>query len=60
MTDQEKIKHLHNVINDILQGYAILEEYTCELVGHSEAEDNETITHANSIVQIALNSMTTH
>jgi hypothetical protein len=59
MTDQEKIKHLHDVINDILQGYAILEEYSCLLVGNS-CDENETITHANSIVQIALNSMTTH
>jgi hypothetical protein len=60
MTDQEKIKHLHNVINDILQAYDILEEYACLLVGDSCDENNKTITHANSIVQIALNSMTTH
>lgn len=60
MTDQEKIKHLHNVINDILQAYSILENYTCDLIGHRDGEDNEIITHANSIVQIALDSMTTH
>lgn len=60
MTDQEKIAQLESALKDILEAYSIIEEYVCELVGHSEAEDNETITHANSIVQIALNSMTTH
>ena len=60
MTDQEKIKHLHNVINDILQAYSILEDYACELVGYKNIDDNDIITHANSIVETALDSMTKH
>jgi hypothetical protein len=54
MTDKEKIAQLESTLKDVLEAYNILEEYACELV--DDAEDNETITHANSIVQIAINS----
>jgi hypothetical protein len=57
MTHQEKIAQLESALKDILGAYSLLEEYVCELVGHSEAVDNETITHTNSIVQIALDSI---
>ena len=60
MTDQEKIIQLENTLKDVLEAYTILEEYVCELVGHSDAVDNEIIIKANSIVQIALNSSYTH
>jgi hypothetical protein len=49
-----EILKLKNQLNAVLEAYSILEEYTCLLVG-SDCENNETITHANSIVQIAMN-----
>ena len=52
MTQEERIKQLENQLEQLLEAYNILEEYACELV--DDAEDNETITYANSIVTIAL------
>ena len=51
MEDLEKLK---SQLNAVLDAYSILEEYVCLLVG-SDCENNETITHTNSIVQIAMN-----
>ena len=51
MEELEKVK---SQLNAVLEAYSILEEYVCLLVG-SDCEDNETITYANSIVQIAMN-----
>jgi len=45
---------LKSQLEAVLEAYSILEEYACLLVG-SDCESNETITHANSIVQIAMN-----
>lgn len=53
MTDKEKIAQLEDRLKNVLKAYGIIEEYVCLLV--SDVEDNETITYANSIVQIALN-----
>ena len=52
MTQEERIKQLENQLEQLLEAYNILEEYACELV--DDAEDNETISYANSIVTIAL------
>lgn len=54
MENAEKIAKLESQLNAVLDAYRILEEYACLLVG-SDCDENETITHANSIVQIALN-----
>jgi hypothetical protein len=53
MTPQEKIAKLEGQLLAVLQAYSILEEYTCMLV--DDTEENEVITKANSIVQIAMN-----
>jgi hypothetical protein len=53
MTPQEKIAKLQGQLSAVLQAYSILEEYTCMLV--DDTEENEVITKANSIVQIAMN-----
>ena len=45
---------LKSQLEAVLEAYSILEEYTCLLVG-SDCENNETITHTNAIVQIAMN-----
>jgi hypothetical protein len=45
---------LKSQLDAVLEAYGILEEYACLLVG-SDCENNETITYANSIVQIAMN-----
>ena len=50
----EEIEKLKGQLKAVLEAYSILEEYSCLLVG-SDCETNETITHANSIVQIAMN-----
>jgi hypothetical protein len=50
----EEIEKLKSQLNSVLEAYGIMEEYVCLLVG-SDCEENETITHANSIVQIAMN-----
>ena len=50
----EEIEKLKGQLKAVLEAYSILEEYSCLLVG-SDCEINETITHANSIVQIAMN-----
>ena len=50
-----KIGQSDNTLQSVLEAYSILEEYVCLLIGNS-CDENETITHANSIVQIALNS----
>lgn len=50
----EELEKLKSQLNAVLEAYNILEEYACLLVG-SDCENNETITHANSIVQIAMN-----
>jgi hypothetical protein len=52
-----QIEKLKSQLNAVLEAYSILEEYACLLVG-SDCENNETITHANSIVQIAMNEDT--
>jgi hypothetical protein len=54
MKNEEQISKLKNQLKAVLEAYSILEEYACLLVGNS-CDENETITHANSIVQIALN-----
>ena len=54
MGNEQKIAKLQSQLTAILEAYNILEEYACELTGGDPAE-NEIITHANSIVQIALN-----
>ena len=51
MKELEKVK---SQLNAVLEAYSILEEYVCLLVGN-DCDQNETITHANSIVQIAMN-----
>jgi len=53
MTSQEKISKLESQLSAILEAYSLLEEYACMLV--DDADQNETITRANSIVQIAMN-----
>lgn len=53
MKSNENLK-LKNQLNAVLEAYNILEEYVCLLVG-SNCDENEIITHANSIVQIAMN-----
>lgn len=52
MTQEQKIQQLENQLKQVLEAYNILEEYASELV--DDAEDNETIAYANSIVTIAL------
>lgn len=54
MKNEEQISKLKNQLKVVLEAYSILEEYACLLVGNS-CDENETITHANSIVQIAFN-----
>ena len=54
MENIEKIAKLESQLNAVLDAYSILEEYVCLLVGNS-CDENETIIHTNSIVQIALN-----
>ena len=54
MTNEEKIAKLESQLKAVLEAYSIIEEYVCLLVGNS-CDENETITYANSIVQIALN-----
>ena len=54
MTNEEKIAKLESQLKAVLEAYSIIEEYACELVG-GDCEENETITEANSMVQIALN-----
>jgi hypothetical protein len=51
---EKEIQKLKSQLEAVLEAYSILEEYSCLLVG-SDCEENETITYANSIVQIALN-----
>lgn len=53
MTNQERIKKLEEQVSSILEAYSMLEEYVCLLV--DDAESNDTIIQANSIVQIAMN-----
>lgn len=53
MTQEEKIALLEQQLKSVLEAYGILEEYVCQLV--DDVKDNETITYANSIVQIAMN-----
>jgi hypothetical protein len=53
MENQEKITQLENKLRQVLEAYSIIEEYACLLVG-SDCAENETITYANSIVEIAL------
>ena len=50
----KKLEKVKSQLDAVLEAYSILEEYACLLVG-SDCESNETITHANSIVQIAMN-----
>jgi hypothetical protein len=50
----KKLEKVKSQLDAVLEAYSILEEYVCLLVG-SDCENNETITHANSIVQIAMN-----
>jgi len=52
--EKGEIARLKSQLNLVLEAYGILEEYVCLLVGN-ECDKNETITYANSIVQIALN-----
>lgn len=54
LTKMEEVEKLKSQLDAVLEAYNILEEYVCLLVG-SDCEENETITHANSIVQIAMN-----
>jgi hypothetical protein len=53
MENQEKIAQLENKLRQVLRAYYMIEEYACLLVG-SDCEENEIITKANSIVEIAL------
>jgi hypothetical protein len=53
MTQTQQIAQLKNQLKQVLDAYNILEEYCCELV--DDVEENETLTYANSIVEIALN-----
>lgn len=55
MTNEEKIALLEGQLKALLEAYGILEEYTRELLGHSDAEDNETLLHVNAIVDVAMN-----
>jgi hypothetical protein len=50
----EELEKVKNQLDSVLEAYSILEEYVCLLVG-SNCVENETITYANSIVQIAMN-----
>jgi len=50
----EETAKLKSQLDAVLEAYGILEEYVCELVG-SDCDENEIITYANSIVQIAMN-----
>lgn len=52
----EDIKELQDQLKDVIMAYQILEEYTCLLLG-SDATENETLTHCNSIVQMSLNRL---
>ena len=53
MTPEERIAKLESQLRTVLQAYSLIEEYVCLLV--DDVEENEIITHANSIVQIAMN-----
>lgn len=52
MNSNEKIAMLEEQVKSILEAYSVLEEYVSELVND---DDNEIITHTNSIVRIAMN-----
>lgn len=54
MKTSEELQKVKNQLEALLEAYSILEEYVCLLVG-SDCDENETITYANSIVQIAMN-----
>jgi hypothetical protein len=54
MKQTQQIAQLKSQLSQLLDAYNILEEYCCELVDN--VEENETLTYANSIVTIALNS----
>ena len=54
MKTSEELKKVKNQLEAVLEAYSIIEEYACLLVG-SDCDENETITYANSIVQIAMN-----
>ena len=53
MTQEQKIKQLESQLRQVLEAYNILEEYACEL-SDEDVYSNQTISHANSIVTIAL------
>lgn len=54
MKTREELEKVKNQLDSVLEAYSILEEYVCLLVG-SGCDENETITYANSIVQMAMN-----
>ena len=53
MKTSEELNKVKNQLEAVLEAYSILEEYVCLLV--SDCVENETITYANSIVQMAMN-----
>lgn len=53
MKQEQKIAQLESQLKQVLDAYNILEEYCCEFA--EDAEKNEIITYANSIVNNALN-----
>lgn len=53
MKQDERIKQLENQLAQVLEAYNLLEEYACELTG-DDVDENETISHAQSIVAIAM------
>lgn len=52
-TQAQEIAQLKRQLSQLADAYNILEEYCSELV--DDAEQNETLNYANSIVTIALN-----
>ena len=54
VTTNQEVRELQDQLREVVKAYEILEEYTCLLLGSGEASENETISHCNSIVSIAL------
>lgn len=50
---QERLREVEDVLKQVHEAYATLEEYTYELVGG----ESETLTYTNTVVQTAMNRL---
>lgn len=50
---QERLREVEDVLKQVHEAYATLEEYTHELVG----DESETLTYTNAVVQTAMNRL---